>query len=219
MNGKVDWDRKIKPHNFKAFLLGTFVKFICYNELKRKPKERMRIMKQEMLKIMNDRRSVRSYKKDLMIPEDVLQEIPETATYAPTGGGRQSPVIIAVTDKTMRDHIAHLNAKIMGDENADPFYGAPAIALVLADGSKSTWVEDGTNVLCYLMLAAKACDVSSVWVHREKEIFDSEEGKKLLKQWNLPENLRGVGAVALGYLEGEEPKAAPRKEGYIVEVR
>ena len=140
-------------------------------------------MKQELLKIMKERRSVRSYKKDLMIPEDVLQEILETATYAPTGGGRQSPVIIAVTDKTMRDHIAHLNAKIMGDENADPFYGAPAIALVLADGSKSTWVEDGTNVLCYLMLAAKACDVSSVWVHREKEIFDSEEGKKLLKQW------------------------------------
>ena len=129
-------------------------------------------MKQELLKIMKERRSVRSYKKDLMIPEDVLQEILETATYAPTGGGRQSPVIIAVTD-----------------------------------------------VLCYLMLAAKACDVSSVWVHREKEIFDSEEGKKLLKQWNLPENLRGVGAVALGYLEGEEPKAAPRKEGYIVEVR
>ena len=191
-------------------------------------------MKQELLKIMKERRSVRSYKKDLMIPDEKerpgltdsqsgidcgQQEILETATYAPTGGGRQSPVIIAVTDKTMRDHIAHLNAKIMGDENADPFYGAPVIALVLADGSKSTWVEDGTNVLCYLMLAAKACDVSSVWVHREKEIFDSEEGKKLLKQWNLPENLRGVGAVALGYLEGEEPKAAPRKEGYIVEVR
>ena len=79
-------------------------------------------MKQELLKIMKERRSVRSYKKDLMIPEDVLQEILETATYAPTGGGRQSPVIIAVTDKTMRDHITHLNAKIMGDENADPFY-------------------------------------------------------------------------------------------------
>ena len=76
-------------------------------------------MKQELLKIMKERRSVRSYKKDLMIPEDVLQEILETATYAPTGGGRQSPVIIAVTDKTMRDHIAHLNAKIMGDENAE----------------------------------------------------------------------------------------------------
>lgn len=89
-------------------------------------------MKQELLKIMKERRSVRSYKKDLMIPEDVLQEILETATYAPTGGGRQSPVIIAVTDKTMRDHIAHLNAKIMGEENADPFYGAPVIALVLA---------------------------------------------------------------------------------------
>ena len=40
-------------------------------------------MKQELLKIMKERRSVRSYKKDLMIPEDVLQEILETATYAP----------------------------------------------------------------------------------------------------------------------------------------
>lgn len=106
----------------------------------------------------------------------------------------------------------------MGDKDADPFYGAPVIALVLADGSRSTWVEDGSNVLCYLMLAAKACGVSSVWVHREKEIFESEEGKKLLKQWGLSENLKGVGAVALGYNTGEEPQAAPRKEDYILEI-
>ena len=129
-------------------------------------------MKQELLKIMKERRSVRSYKKDLMIPEDVLQEILETATYAPTGGGRQSPVIIAVTDKTMRDHIAHLNAKIMGDENADPFYGAPAIALVLADGSKSTWVEDGTNVLCYLML-----EMSLGVIHHKFHLEDYPTGE------------------------------------------
>ena len=166
-------------------------------------------MNKEMLEAMKNRRSIRSYRKDLMIQEDVLQEILKTATYAPTGGGRQSPVIIAIKDKEMRDHISKLNAQIMG---------APVIALVLADGSRSTWVEDGTNVLCYLMLAAKACGVSSVWVHREKEIFESEEGKKLLKQWGLSENLKGVGAVALGYNTGEEPQAAPRKEDYILEI-
>ena len=181
-------------------------------------KERQTIMNKEMLEAMKNRRSIRSYRKDLMIQEDVLQEILKTATYAPTGGGRQSPVIIAIKDKEMRDHISKLNAQIMGDKDADPFYGAPVIALVLADGSRSTWVEDGTNVLCYLMLAAKACGVSSVWVHREKEIFESEEGKKLLKQLGLSENLKGVGAVALGYNTGEEPQAAPRKEDYILEI-
>lgn len=175
-------------------------------------------MNKEMLKEMRERRSVRDYKRDVMIPEDVLQEIVTTATYAPTGSGKQSPVIILIKDKKMRDYIAQLNARVMGDEDADPFYGAPVIALVLADSSRSTWVEDGTNVLSYLMLAAKACDVSSVWVHREKEIFESEEGKKLLVQWNLSENFKGVGAVALGYRACEEPKAAPRKKNYVLEI-
>ena len=88
-------------------------------------------MNKEMLEAMKNRRSIRSYRKDLMIQEDVLQEILKTATYAPTGGGRQSPVIIAIKDKEMRDHISKLNAQIMGDKDADPFYGAPVIALVL----------------------------------------------------------------------------------------
>ena len=82
-------------------------------------------MNKEMLEAMKNRRSIRSYRKDLMIQEDVLQEILKTATYAPTGGGRQSPVIIAIKDKEMRDHISKLNAQIMGDKDADPFYGAP----------------------------------------------------------------------------------------------
>ena len=157
-------------------------------------------MNKEMLEAMKNRRSIRSYRKDLMIQEDVLQEILKTATYAPTGGGRQSPVIIAIKDKEMRDHISKLNAQIMGDKDADPFYGAPVIALVLADGSRSTWVEDGTNVLCYLMLAAKACGVSSVWVHREKEIFESEEGKKLMfKRDNEAEGTFGDLKENMGY--------------------
>ena len=101
-------------------------------------KARLTIMNKEMLEAMKNRRSIRSYRKDLMIQEDVLQEILKTATYAPTGGGRQSPVIIAIKDKEMRDHISKLNAQIMGDKDADPFYGAPVIALVLADGSRST---------------------------------------------------------------------------------
>ena len=120
----------------------------------------------DTLKVLETRRSCRNFKPD-MIPEETLEQIVRAGTYAPTGMGKQSPIILAVTNKELRDQLSEENRKIMGaPERMDPFYGAPAIALVLADGSKSTWVEDGPNVLCYLMLAAKACDVSSVWVHR-----------------------------------------------------
>lgn len=170
----------------------------------------------EVIELMKKRRSVRSY-TDEMVSDEVLDTILETATYAPTGSGKQSPVIVAVKDKETRDYVSSLNAKVMG-KDTDPYYGAPVIVIVLADGTRGSYVEDGSGVLNYLMLAAKAQGIDSVWVAREKEIFDSEEGKELLRKWGLPETLRGVGAVALGYNAGAEPEAAPRKEDYIVKI-
>lgn len=167
----------------------------------------------DLLSLIKTRRSVRSYKSD-EVPSDVLAEILEAGTYAPTGMGRQSPKIIAVRDKKYRDEISKLNAKIMGVD-FDPYYGAPVIVLVLGDSSIDTYVEDCSCVLENIMLAAHAKGLSTVWVHREHIIFDSPEGKALLKEWGLPENLRGVGSVALGYAAEPAKEAAPRKEDYI----
>lgn len=167
-----------------------------------------------MIDLLKSRRSVRSYRPD-MVPEELLDAVLEAGTYAPTGGGRQSPVIVAVTKPELRKKIAFLNARVMG-KDTDPYYGAPVVILVLADGERNTFVEDGSCVLENIMVAAHALGLGTVWVHREREIFDSAEGKELLKEWNLPETLRGVGAVALGYAEGEPGKAVPRKEGYII---
>lgn len=167
----------------------------------------------DLLSLIKTRRSVRAYKPD-EVPSGILAEILEAGTYAPTGMGRQSPRIIAVRDKKYRDAISKLNAEIMG-VNSDPYYGAPVIVLVLGDSSVGTYVEDCSCVLENIMLAAHAKGLSTVWVHREREIFDSPEGKALLKEWGLPENLRGVGSVALGYAAEPAKDAAPRKEGYI----
>ena len=173
-------------------------------------------MKNELLELLKSRRSVRGYKPDA-VPEEALDAVLEAGTYAPTGGGAQSPVIVAVRDKAVRDNLMALNAKVMG-RDTDPYYGAPVVVLVLADGGRNTCVEDGSCVLENMMLAAHAVGLASVWVHREKEIFESPEGKALLKQWGLPETLRGVGSIALGYAAGPLPEAAARKEGYIVKV-
>lgn len=173
-------------------------------------------MKTEFLDMLLTRRSVRAYKPD-PVPTALLEEVLRAGTYAPTGGGRQSPVLVAVTDKAARDEISRLNAAVMG-KDTDPYYGAPVLVLALADLASSTWVEDASCALENMMLAAHALGLGSVWVHREREIFDSEAGKALLRAWGLPETLRGVGSIALGYASGPAPAPAPRKDGYIVRV-
>ena len=173
-------------------------------------------MANEVLNTIKKRRSIRAYKQD-PVAEEALNAVLEAGTFAPTGGGKQSPVIIAITSPEYRKKIQELNAEIMGADN-DPYYGAPVVVLVLADGNASTFVEDGSCVLENMMLAAASLGFGTVWVHREKEIFDSDKGKALLKEWGLSESLRGVGAIALGYPQNPDIEAAERKENYIVRI-
>ena len=173
-------------------------------------------MSENILQNMKTRRSVRAYKQD-PVPEELLDKVLEAGTYAPTGMGRQSPVIVAVKDKPTRDKLMKMNAAVMGTDN-DPYYGAPVIVLVLADKAANTRVQDASCVLENMMLAAHALGLASVWVNREKEMFESAEGKALLQKWGLIAPLEGVGAIALGYPAASPAPAKPRKAGYIIKI-
>lgn len=170
----------------------------------------------ESIKNMIERRSVRGYKPD-MIPKEDLDLILEAGTYAATGMGMQSPVIVAVTDKATRDQLSKMNADVMGTDT-DPFYGAPVVLVVLADKNRPTHIYDGSLVMGNLMNAAASLGIGSCWIHRAKEEFESAEGKELLKEWGLPENLVGIGHCILGYRDCEYPEAKERKANYIVRV-
>ena len=171
----------------------------------------------EVINNMKTRRSIRKYKPD-MIPEDVLNRIIEAGTYAATGMGKQSPIIIAVTNKEIRDKFSKMNAEIMGVDS-DPFYGAPVVLIVLADKTRPTYVYDGSLVMGNLMLAAHAEGIGSCWIHRAKEEFESAEGKAFLKSLGIEGDYEGIGHCVLGYTDGEEPKAMPRKENYVYCVK
>ena len=110
------------------------------------------------------------------MPADIIDKIVEAGLYAPSGMGRQSVIIIAITDKDTRDRLSSLNASIMGSDG-DPFYGAPAVLVVLADKTRPTYIYDGSLAMGNMMLAAKALGLGSCWIHRAKEEFESEEGK------------------------------------------
>ena len=171
----------------------------------------------EVMENLLTRRSIRSYQPD-MIPMETIEEIVKAGTYAATGMGLQSPIIVAVTDKETRDQLSRMNAPVMGN-SADPFYGAPVVLIVLADKNRGTYLYDGSLVMGNMMTAAHSLGIGSCWIHRAKETFESPEGKELLKQWGIEGNYEGIGHLILGYAKGEAPAPKPRKENYVYYVK
>ena len=181
-----------------ALLLGMLA--ACSN-----PQNETAMNRNETLENLKTRRSIRAY-QDSVPGMNLLKQVIEAGTYAPTGKGSQSPIIVAVTDRETRDYLSKLNAGIMGT-SGDPFYGAPAVLVV-----------DGSLVMGNLLNAAHAVGLGSCWIHRAKEVFDSEEGKALLKKWGIEGDYEGIGNCIIGYPAQEAPQPKPRKADYVYYV-
>ena len=172
----------------------------------------------EIERALCERRSVRSYRTD-MLPEDVLERILKAGTYAPTGRNKQAPIIIAVTNKQMRDRLSALNAGVLGADT-DPFYGAPVVLVVLAKKDVPTYLYDGSLVMGNLLLAAHSEGVAGCWIHRAKDMFETEAGKEILVSLGIEDGYEGIGNCILGYSAMEElPKAAARKKDYVYYIK
>lgn len=172
-----------------------------------------------VLENMKSRRSIRKFKPD-MVPQEILDQIMEAGLYAASGMGRQATIMIQVTNKEMRNKIAQMNQEIGGwKEGFDPFYGAPAMIIVLAKKEVPTRIYDGSLVMGNLMLAAHELGIGSCWIHRAKEEFETDWGKELLKSLGVEGEYEGIGHCALGYVDGEYPQAAERKEKRIFAVK
>ena len=169
-------------------------------------------MEKNFLEIIRTRRSCRSYKPE-QITDEQLNVVLEAGTYAPTSRGLQSPFIVAVQNDALKERLAKMNAEVMG-VTTNPYYDAPTYVLVFVSEDAPNGVQDASLVLENMMLAAHAQGLGSCWIHREREMFATEEGKRLMRQWGLPEGLIGIGALSVGYPDGEPSPAKPRKEGY-----
>lgn len=170
----------------------------------------------ETINNLINRRSVRSY-QDKQVDQAALDLILKAGTYAPSGMGRQSAIMVVIQDPETIKKLSKLNGAIMNSDD-DPFYGAPTVVVVLGDSSISTYLEDGSLVMGNLLNAANALGVDSCWIHRAKEVFCSKEGKELLKQWGIDEKYVGIGNCILGYRKDDKPEAKPRKTDYIYRV-
>lgn len=168
----------------------------------------------EIIKAMKERRSVRKYTSKMPAKSDI-EQIVEAGLFAANAMGKQETAIVAVTNRELRDRLSRMNAKVLGNEAFDPFYGAPVILVVLGKKDWANRVYDGSLVMGNLMLASHALGLGSIWIHRAKEEFESEEGKAILKELGISGEWEGIGHCAIGYADGEIPAPVPRKEGRV----
>ena len=169
----------------------------------------------DIIKAMEERRSIRKFKSEMPKKEDIDQII-EAGLYATNGMGKQAVITVVVTNKELRDKLSVANCKIGGwQDGFDPFYGAPAILIVLAQKDWANRVYDGSLVMGNMMLAAHSLGLGSIWIHRAKEEFEQDEWKKLLADIGVEGEWEGIGHCAVGYIDGDLPKAAPRKDNRV----
>ena len=167
----------------------------------------------ETLKAIASRFSCRKFVKGTMKEED-KRAILEAGTYAPTGMGLQSPFIVAVQNGELKSQLERMNAAVRGVAG-NPYYDAPTYILVFSSADCPFAVQDGSCVLENMMLAAHALGLGSCWINREREMFATDEGKRLMKEWGLPDGLIGIGAISVGYPAAEPAAPKPRKSDYI----
>ena len=171
----------------------------------------------DVLKCLETRRSIKRYKSD-PIPDALLSSVLEAGEFAPSGMGAQSPVFAAVTDKSLVEKLSRMNAAVLGG-NGDPFYGAPAVIVVFGDSRRSTCVEDASLAIGNMLNAAHSLGLGSCWIHRATEVFETEEGRALKKQWGLGDEYIGIGHCILGYADGPAKERRPRKQDYIIHIQ
>ena len=144
------------------------------------------------------RRSIRAY-KDKQITEKELKGVLEAGRHAPSGMNQHKLKFVVFQKSSLLDII-------INDLGRDPFYGAKTMVAVFVDKNARTPIQDGCLALGNMMNGAHMMGVASCWVSSMALYFDSEEGKSRMAEWNIPDDYTCVGAVVLGYQEGEAMK-------------
>ncbi|MCH5229440.1 MAG: nitroreductase family protein [Muribaculaceae bacterium] len=190
-----------------------------------------------MNKVIEDilsRRTIRNYKPEQIKPEE-LNEILETGLYAPTAGGRQSPLMLVCQNREINNILGKINRKVFGHANSDgikfvsetqksiadddniksAFYDAPTVITLFAPKNWVYGVHDCTSMAITMALAAWSLGIGSCYVSRAEETFDTEFGKKVMKECGISPDYVASVHLCLGYPKDITNHAKPRKEGRI----
>ncbi|MDR1616809.1 MAG: nitroreductase family protein [Syntrophomonadaceae bacterium] len=191
----------------------------------------------EIIRCMLERRSIRKYKPE-QIPDEELNAVLEAGLYAPSAGGRQSPLIVVcqnaetnaalgkINKAAFRGRMSTGNVYVSKDQPsiaddagiASGFYGAPTVITLFAPGNFLYSEADCCMAAQNIMLAAHSLRIGSCMIARARDTFSSELGRQLMEEWGIGKETEAKFHVVLGYADGVRPSPKPRKEGRIKRV-
>ncbi|MCR1918433.1 nitroreductase family protein [Frisingicoccus caecimuris] len=186
-----------------------------------------------LMDLIKARHSIRKYTNEQISRED-LQTILKAGNFAPNAGGGQRSMVVAIHNKELAAHVGkmnmanfdrmHLAGNFVSKEQPstidDPsikngFYDAPTVICIFAQNNFMFKTADAFCMAENMILQATELGIASCIISRGYETFDNEEGRKRMKEWEVPEGYMCQCFVILGYIDGEQPHSKPRKPGRI----
>lgn len=154
--------------------------------------------------VISGRRSIRKYKTDKKVPDEVLNRILNAARIAPSACNIQPWHFIVIKDNRIKE-------KLKDAYRQDWFWTAPVIIVGAVDSTISWKRGDGVNyaevdltiAMDHLILASANEGLGTCWIGA----FSENKVKEIL---NIPSNIKVVAMTPLGY-PAEEPKMRQRK--------
>lgn len=187
----------------------------------------------DVIGAMLQRRSIRKYRPE-QIAKTELDEILQTALYAPSAGGRQGVLIGVCQNTEINEALGKINKagfrgrmsgggcsisqsqpSIADDASIHSgFYGAPTVITLFGANAFLYGEADCCVAAQNIMLAAYSLGIGSCMIMRAQETLQSELGQKLVREWGIDDTYEAKVHITLGYPVGDAaPK--PRKENRI----
>lgn len=157
----------------------------------------------EIDETIKGRRSIRRY-QDKDIPDAVIKELLDLATYAPSSMNGQPWYFIVIRAGRIKEQIVEIKNRYCPvekqDYKADFLRKAPVIIVVCVDKEKSydREIENGVLATANLMLGAYSRGLGSVYLsaHRIGQPEISQELRQILK---IPQNIDPITLIPLGH--------------------
>ena len=185
--------------------------------------------------LLKSRRSIRSYKKDI-VPKEKIQEIIDTSRYAPTGHNTQTVKYMVIHDREELDNLLVKviewmefmiekqpeMAKMMHLDMIVAAYkfgidticrGAPHLIIAYGEQASTMTPTSCTIALSYFELAAYSQGLGACWCG----FFDfaAKMWKPLQEELSLPEGNMSFGSMMLGYPKFKYHRIPKRNEADV----
>jgi len=164
----------------------------------------------ELITAIKTRRSIRKWKSK-EVSDDLLLKVIEAGIHAPSSHNSQPWHFIIVRDKEAKRRIAETRPEINRWEEFAPVLISVCVDL---EHSPVRWIEDGAAATENILLAAHDLGLGAVWFSGARGYEDaaSETESAIRQELKLPENVRPVANIAIGF-----PNQIP-KEKRLVEL-